>query len=156
MKHPFFNHVVQFIFIFSSVYFAFYLTDKREQSKLRIVEEKAILAIHRELTGNLEQLEKAYPYHLELFSTLGNNLDSIRSGQYNISGMMPLQVLMNAVTRNASALGAPQLSRTAWDTFQATDAIVMTDYDLVSVLAKVYKMHEDGVGATTVLLQNSF
>ncbi|ELR72471.1 hypothetical protein C900_01466 [Fulvivirga imtechensis AK7] len=143
------NHLLQFIFIFSSVYFAFWLTNRNETNKLKKLEQQAIEGVYLELHGNLTELEKAMPYHEELVDVLFSYTDSLSKGLKNISGEnKPIHHLMQLLTRKESAAGIPQLKSSAWPTLQQSEAYILLDYEVASTLSALYQLHEAGVTAT--------
>ena len=71
------NNFIQFIFIFSSVYFAFWLTERREQRKLEKVEKIVVEAVYFELLENKNKLNSVLLYHQQVAKKLDYYIDSL-------------------------------------------------------------------------------
>lgn len=146
---PLTNYGLQFIFIFSSVYFAFWLTDRKEYRKQKAEEVQAIRAIYLELGDNAAQMEKAMPYHEVLRKRLQAFSDSISRKQVDITGRRADKLLMRFVSGPNGFLRIPNLSNTAWLTLQNSQAYGMLDYETASMLSRVYQWQELGVTTTS-------
>lgn len=90
------NHLLQFIFIFSSVFFAIYLSNRNETQKLKKTEQQAIRAVHLELINNLNALQQAIPYHEKVKRSLRLYLDSMDAyrPKLSIEGLLPIDYIM--------------------------------------------------------------
>lgn len=144
------NHLLQFIFIFSSVYFAFWLTNRNETTKLKKLEQQAVEGVYLELKGNVVALENAMPYHEELRGVLFSYTDSLSKGLIKMDpSAKPVTILMQLLSRQESAAGIPQLKNSAWATLQQSEAYILLDYEVASTLSALYQLQQEGVVTTT-------
>ncbi len=142
------NNLIQFVFIFSSVYFAFWLTNLNEDRKIKKIEEKAIKAIHLELLENIKQLDKAIKFHEDIRDKLFLYGDSLEKRLIDPTSMKPQEHISKTLTKTSNSLGFPNLSRDAWEMLQNSSAYTALDYDIANNLRKLYSLQEGGVEST--------
>lgn len=136
------NNILQFIFIFSSVYFAFWLTDRREQKALERVENVAIQAIYEDLKGNLKNLERSKLYHDTLMYRLAYALDSLQKGFIKTEDASLEEFLATRITRTSNSLGIAELHNDAWLSFSQSAAFVIVDYETMNQMNRYTQQHD--------------
>ncbi|MEM6830349.1 MAG: hypothetical protein AAF551_07515 [Bacteroidota bacterium] len=142
------NNFIQFIFIFSSVYFAFWLSNLAELKRVKNIEKKAIESVHKELKENLAQLNKAYDFHYDIRNRSFAYADSIENGVIDPVSLKPRHHLSKIFTRESNSLGFPSLNRNSWETLKRSEAYMTLDYELASTIGKLYSIQEKGVEIT--------
>ena len=73
---PLANYLFQFIFIFHSVFFAFWPKEQNEVRKLIKLEEQSVEDVYRELSANLKSLQSSISYRKEQITKLEAYEDS--------------------------------------------------------------------------------
>ncbi|MBK6263861.1 hypothetical protein JKA74_02335 [Marivirga sp. S37H4] len=142
------NNFIQFIFIFSSVYFAVWLTNYREAKEIEKIEKKAVESLYKELQENLIQLDKAEKFHKEIRDRLFSYTDSIEKKLIVANSLKPKDHLSKIFTRRSNSLGMPHLNRDSWEMLQRSEAYITLDYELASNLGKLYRLQKSGVELT--------
>ncbi|WP_258097281.1 hypothetical protein [Marinoscillum pacificum] len=150
------TNVLQFIFIFSSVYFAFWLTERRATKELENVEALAIEAITKELRSNLIELEKSQIYHDALVSNLQYLYDSLKEYPDRIGENSLMDLFSAQVERNGNTIAFPFISRVSWDSFKQSQAFMVMDYELSNVINKHFRLQELGVESTALKMRDFF
>tara|TARA_B100001245_G_C22871895_1_gene419271 strand:+ start:358 stop:1029 length:672 start_codon:yes stop_codon:yes gene_type:complete len=150
------NNLLQFIFVFSSVYFAFWLTDRREQKELEQVEKKAVEVMVNELQNNLKALESSQPYHDTLFNKLFKVYDSVIANPASLKGVTLQAIFSGQLSRSYNTLGLPYLSNVSWDSFNRTQAFMVMDYDIVNAVNQHFRGQQLGVVTTANRLSDFF
>ena len=150
------TNVLQFIFIFSSVYFAFWLTERRSMKELENVEKKAVEAMITELKNNLGALKDSQPYHDTLFNKLFVVYDSLVANPTELNGITLQEIFSGQLTRSYNTLGLPYLSSVSWDSFIKTQAFVVMDYDIVNAINTHFRGQQIGVVTTANRLSDFF
>ncbi|MBX2840248.1 MAG: hypothetical protein KTR26_00650 [Flammeovirgaceae bacterium] len=143
------NYLIEFIFIFSSVYFAFWLTNQEAVRKIKIIEEKAIKALHQELNENLNELQTSIQFHENVRNQLFIYNDSINENLVNAESLHAYNHLRKIFTRNSNSIGLPDIKKNAWEMLKSSEAYVYVDYELASELGLLYIIQEGGVEATS-------
>ena len=113
-------------------------------------------AIYHELSTNLKDLETDLPYHEGLRNMIGELNDSIRRGLIQVGNQHAMRMMTERISRNAQVLGSAQIRNVSWQTFKATEAYVLLDYELASTLSEQYQMQEEGIKTTREKLQELF
>lgn len=156
-RESLFDYLIQFVFIFSSVYFAFWLTKQGEVGKIKQIERKAVQAVYIELQKNIVQLQKATAFHEQIRDKLFLYADSIEKGTIDAQAVKPNDHLQKVFTRKSNSLGFPNVERNAWETLKSSEAYVYLDYELASSLGKLYDTQKTGVESTmTTIITDIF
>ena len=135
------NHILQFIFIFCSVFFAIWLSNRNETRKLKQVERQAIAAVYLELQNNLLELENAIPYHKQVLRSISEYNDSLTSGLIKVpENTKPIGHLMRLLSRSNSSSGVPPIERSAYLTLQNSEAYVLLDFEVAGSLSSLYRL----------------
>jgi hypothetical protein len=142
------NNFIQFVFIFSSVYFAFWLSNLGETKKIEKIEIRAVESLYKELQENRIQLKEAEAFHNVIRDRLFAYADSIEKQLIVPNSLKPKDHLSKIFTRRSSSLGMPNLNRDAWEMLQSSEAYVSLDYELASNLGKLYRLQKNGVELT--------
>lgn len=148
LKQNIINYSIEFIFIFSSVYFAFWLTKQGEEAKIKKIERQAVTMLHNELKENAIQLEKSFEYHKEITENLSTYADSVHRGLIDAEKLRPIEHIKPFFYRRANSLGFPNIKEIAWQTLQNSEAYVYLDYKLASELGELYYIQDVGVKST--------
>lgn len=142
------NNFIQFIFIFSSVYFAFWLSNLSEKKRVEKIEKRAIESLYVELEENLSQLNEAQIFHIEVRDRLFAYQDSIEKLLIVPNSLKPKDHLSKIFTRRSNTLGMPYLNRDSWEMLQSSEAYLTMDYELASTMGKLYRAQKMGVELT--------
>ena len=143
------NNFIQFIFIFSSVYFAFWLSNIGERKKIEKIEKRAVVLLYKELQENLIQLNEAEIFHNEIRDRLFTYADSIEKQLIDPNTLKPADHFSRIFTRRSNSLGLPNLNRDSWEMLQSSEVYMSLDYELASNLGKLYRLQKDGVELTS-------
>jgi hypothetical protein len=147
------NHILQFVFIFSSVYFAFWLTERNEHRKLVELEKQCIEGVHKELSNNLTGLRKSIDYHEKIVGKIRIYEDSLkRLYPESRFSKQPVVHLMNIFSRSENSIGATQLKNTAWTFLEGSDAYALLNYEVANALSSTYQTQSDGVCETVRMM----
>jgi len=136
------------IFIFSSVLFAFWLSDRSEKIKLKETELIAIQSVYAEMQSNLEGLKVAQQYHNNKMEKMVEIISGIDEEDL-IKNRWTTQHLMDSVfNRRSNALGVFTVRDAAYRTLEKSNAFLLVDYDLARTLSEVYQYQTEGVKQT--------
>lgn len=143
------DHVIQFIFIFSSVYFAFWLTERREVKAIKDIEQLAIVGLYQEINFNMQSIKNVAPYHKTVSQRFNVYLDSLESLN-NLDLKQPaINYLMQLMTRSeGGAAGYVALQDNAWNTLRNSKAHTELSYEAMRRISSLYTLQNNGVQST--------
>jgi hypothetical protein len=123
------DHLIQAVFIFSSVILAFWLSEFQTERKNQNSLETSMAQIAAEMSYNHNRIESVFAYHLYLTNKIdslkqleGLNIEKMHA--YNIDGWQGVQM--------------PLLRSTAYQTFLNSGMIEHAPLELVKALADIY------------------
>jgi hypothetical protein len=149
-SNSFFNHVIQAIFIFSSVFLAFWLTEIREKQRAEQIIHFAFTTIAAEMTFNHSQIVNSYEYYLKII----NYVDSLEVSSkadlneilgYQIPGWQGLKMPMLRSSGYQALMNSGVVKDIPFETQQAISFI----YTLQSFLERIdYAIIESAISDT--------
>ena len=123
------DHLVNAIFIFTSVFLAFWLTDWRDTKNREKLLEASLKQIASEMAFNHERIETTYQYHLNVT----RQIDSLR----RIEGSN-WQEMHGFALKGWNGLGLTVLRSTAYQTFLNTGISDVATLEQAKALADIY------------------
>lgn len=97
--------------------------------------EQSLRAIHAELQGNYEQVERLLPYHRRVDDSLDVLIERIAAAQSAV--ITPVEFRRAALPEGFST---PLLQTNAWEMANRTGAINHIDFELASDLSSLYNL----------------
>ena len=139
------NVLVEIFSIVFAVLLALAVNQWRENRSHQKLGDKALENIRVEMTENLKLFERILPLHQALYDSTKAMIEAIESG-------------VNAQDSDLSHLTFQPifLSETAWKAAIATQALIYIEYDIVSLLSKVYLFQQTYQKLTDDFLQATF
>lgn len=123
------NHLIEAILIFTSVFFAFWLTEYRESRDDASTLEISLQHIASEMKYNHKRVEIIFEYH----SNLINEIDSLK-----LQRSSEWEKLKGSDLENWNGIQIPMLRSTAYQTFLNSNIIDNADFELAKSLADIY------------------
>jgi len=125
------NYLIEAILIFTSVFFAFWLTEVRETKKTTETLKKSLQHIGSEMEYNHKRIEYIYEYYTNILK----QIDSLR----NEPGVK-LDETHGFELKNWMGVQIPMLQSTAYQTFLNSGATDAADFDMAKSFADIYNV----------------
>lgn len=123
------DHIIEAVLIFTSVFFAFWLTEYRKSRNDEAILEVSLKHIASELRYNHKRIEFIYEYHTNLLT----QIDSLE--KQNDSNWKQLD---GSNLKNWKGIQTPALRSTAYQTFLNSNTINKVEFNLAESLTRVY------------------